>query len=63
MEYSKVEAKDQHWPLVIESRESSLDPCAHGALEYLVQAGSLFHGVVAVYFGEIGVMEAFLHDG
>ena len=62
MESGKVTAEDQHWPFLIEGWESGLDPRAHGDLVNVVQVGNFFHGVVAVCFGAIGVMQAFFHD-
>lgn len=51
---------NQHWPPIIEYRESGLDPIAHRSLEYLVQVGSFFHRVSAMDFGKVGVVVAFL---
>lgn len=56
-------AQNEHGALVIQNEQPSLDPVAHRALENPVQAGSFFHGVVAMDFGELGVVQAFLHGG
>ena len=61
MESIKIAAKDVHRLLVIENRESGLEPIAHSALVNLVQAGSFIHSIAAVFFGEVGFVEAFAH--
>ncbi len=59
----QFDALDEHGALLIECWQSVLDPSAHSALENVIKAGSFFHGVVAVYLGAVGVMEAFFHNG
>lgn len=51
----------QHWPLVIKDKKPGLDPVAHRSLENAVQVGSFVHRVVAVDFGVVGIVAAFVH--
>ena len=47
--------------LVIEYRETGIDPVAHSTLVNLVQVGSIIHSIATMFFGEVGVVEAFTH--
>ena len=62
MKSGKVAAENKHGTLVVEGWESGLDPRTHSDFVYVIQVGNLSHGVVALCFGAIGVMQAFFHD-